>query len=185
MIRATAVFVLAVWVLPAQTAKPVVLSKQVAGPAKTVRIAPQTFRDLERRFDGRLEGLVPDVNEPADLLGETRGIYVDGYGVVFTAVVSLVKTPELSPFLKEIPKDRAEHIRKLRLDRLPILKAAMHEMLNAMAMTFMQIPSDQKMVLVVRLYYPTWESTVGMPAEVRLTATRAGVQTGEIQEDVQ
>jgi hypothetical protein len=165
----------------AQPTRQVALSKGTA----PYKIAPQTFRDLERRFDGRLESLVPDGNEPADLLGETRGVYLEGYGIVFTAVLGLVKTPDLNPFLREMPKERADHIHQLRVARLPLLKTAMQDMLHAMAMTFIQIPSDQKLVLIVRLYYPTWESTVGMPAQVKLTATRAGVQLGEIQEDVQ
>jgi len=149
------------------------------------RIAPQTFRDLERRFDSRLATLSPDPNEPSDLLGTTRGIYVDGCGVVFTAEVSLVRSPELSPFLHEIPKEVAERVHKRRLERMPLLETAMDEMLHAMARTFITIPPDQKLVLAVRLQYATWESTAGMPAQVMLTATRAGVQAGEIVKEVQ
>jgi hypothetical protein len=179
------VALLAVCLASAQTAKPVAMSKGTAA-ARGFKIAPQTFRDLERRFDARLEGLVRDPNEPVDLLGETRGVHVEGYGIVFTAVVSLVKTPELNPFLREIPKERADHIHQLRVDRLPVLKAAMREMMHLMAMTFaIQIPPDQKVLLEVRLKYGTWENTVGMPAHVLMTATRGGIQLDEIQEEVQ
>jgi len=177
---------LAVCLASAQTTKPVVMSKGSTVPQKAFKIAPQTFRDLERRFDGRLESLVPDLNEPVDLLGETRGIYVEGYGIVFTAVVSLVKAPELNPFLREVPKARADHIHQLRIDRLPLLKAAMKEMMHNMAMTFaIQVPPDQKLMLEVRLKYATWENTVGMPAHIVMTATRGGVQLDEIQEEIQ
>jgi hypothetical protein len=165
----------------AQPAKPVVLNKTIAPPTgRTWRIAPQTFRNLEKFFDARLDALVPNANEPADLLVPTIGIHIDGFGVVFTAAVSLVKTPELSPFLKEIPKDLPERVQKLRIERLPLLKAVMSDMLNKMAMSFVQVPSDQQLVLAVRLYYASWESSAGMPAQVMMRATRAGVQTGEI-----
>jgi hypothetical protein len=155
-------------------------SRQVA-----FRIAPQTFRDLERRFDTRLATLSPDPNEPTDLLGTTRGIYVDGCGVFFTAEVSLVRTPELSPFLREIPKEVAERVHQRRVERLPRLEAAMDEMLHAMARTFLTVPPDQKLVLAVRLQYGTWESTAGMPAQIMLSGTRAGVLAGEIVREVQ
>jgi hypothetical protein len=119
------------------------------------------------------------------LLGDTRGVYVDGCGVIFTAEISLVKVPELNPFLKEVPKERVDHVHQLRIERLPILKEAMDEMVHAMAMTFLQIPSDQRVVLVVRLRYKSWEYVAGMPAQVTMSATRAGVQTNDIKWEVQ
>jgi hypothetical protein len=175
----------AIWAQPPQPADQVALSKRSVPPGRQFKIAPQTFRELEKRFDARLDSLSPEPNEPADLLGETRGVYLEGCGVIFTAAVSLVKAPELSPFLKEIPKERADHIHKLRVDRLPLLKKAMDEMLHSMAMTFMQMPSDQQVVLAVRLLYSSWESTAGMPAQVMMRATRAGVQTGEITVEIE
>lgn len=175
----------AAWAQTPQPTRQVALSKPSIQPVRQLKIAPQTFRDLEKRFDARLEALSPDPNEPADLLGETRGIYIEGCGVVFTAAVSLVKAPELSPFLREVPKERAEHIHKLRVERMPLLKKAMDEMLHNMAMTYMTVPPDQQMVLAVRLYYASWESTAGMPAQIMMRATRAGVQTGDITVEIE
>jgi len=181
-----AVLSLAVSAAWAQTAKPVVMSKGSAVNVRQFKIAPQSLRDLEKRFDGRLESLVPDANEPVDVLGPTRGIYVDGCCVVFTVVVNLVRAQELSPFLREIPKEIAERVHKRRVERLPILKKAMDEMLHVMAMTYApQVPPDQEMVLAVRLYYASWESTAGMPAQIMMRATRAGVQTGDIKTEEQ
>jgi hypothetical protein len=172
------------WAQPSQTANKVALNKPAA-PSIQFRIAPQTFRDLEKRFDRQLATLVPDANNPVDVLGTTRGVYVEGCGVVFTAEVSLVTTPELMPFRLEIPKELAERVHKNRVERLPLLRKAMDEMLDAMARTFVTMPGDQKVVLAVRLLYGSWESTVGMPAQVMMSATRAGVQAGEIKWDVQ
>jgi hypothetical protein len=168
-----------------QPAKPVALSNPAVPKFKQYKIAPQTFRDLERRFDIQLEGMVRDPNEPVDVLGPTRGLYIENFGVVFTAEVSLVKTPELTPFLKEIPKAMADRIHQRRIERLPLLETAMQDMLHAIARTFMQVPNDEQVVLAVRLLYGSWENTVGMPAQIMLRATRAGVQTGEIIEEKQ
>jgi hypothetical protein len=165
--------------------KPVAMSNPAVPRIKQYKIAPQSFRDLERRFDMNLEAMVQDPNEPVDVLGPTRGIYIENFGVVFTVEVSLVKTPELSPFLKEIPKSMAERIHQRRVERQPLLEKAMQDMLHAMARTFIQIPNDQQVVLAVRLLYGSWENTVGMPAQIMLRATRAGVQTGDIIEEKQ
>jgi hypothetical protein len=170
----------------AQSTKTVALNKPTVPPAKAYKIAPQTFRELEKRFDARLESLVPDANAPVEVLGFTRGVYVEDCGVVFTAEVSLVKTPGLSPFLREIPKEMAERVHNQRVDRLPLLKAAMREMLDNMSRTFMQIPPGQKVVLAVRLLYGTWESTVGMPSQVMMSAVlTSNAHIGEIKEEVQ
>jgi hypothetical protein len=169
----------------AQPAKQVALTKSSVSVVKDFKIAPQTFRELEQRFDMRLRTLVPDADDPVELLGNTRGVYVPGCGIVFTVEVSLVTTPELNPFRREIPKELADRVHKRRVERFPLLEKAMDEMLHAMAMTFMTVPGDQKVVLAVRLLYGSWESTAGMPAQIMLRSTRAGVQLGEITKEVQ
>ena len=61
----------------------------------------------------------------------------------------------------------------------------MDDMLHSMARTFIQIPNDEQVVLAVRLLYGSWENTVGMPAQIMLRATRAGVQTRDIIKEKQ
>jgi hypothetical protein len=183
-VKAAAILLLALAPAWPQT-KPVAMSNPSVPKVRQYKIAPQSFRDLEKRFDMMLESMVQDSNEPVDVLGPTRGIYIENFGVVFTAEVSLVKTPELSPFLTEIPKTVADRVHRRRVERLPKLQETMQDMLHRMAMTFMLVPPNQQVVLVVRLLYGSWESTTGMPAQIMLRATRAGVQTGEIIEEKQ
>ena len=181
MTRASAFVFLLLTPAWAQVPKQVSFKAAGAPSAKTFRIAPQSFRDLERRFDGMLVGLVADPNDPVDLVGPTRGLHLEGYGVVFTSEVSLVTTPGLSPFQKEIPKEVAERVHNRRVERLPALKNAMKEMLHLMAMTFsVQIPPDQQMVVAIRLWYGPWENSTGMPAQILVHATRADAQTGNV-----
>ena len=49
----------------------------------TPRIPLSSFVTLERTFDSKLAQMGAGA-EPIDLLGATRGIYLEGYGVVFT-----------------------------------------------------------------------------------------------------
>jgi hypothetical protein len=39
-----------------------------------------------------------DINAPLDVLGLPRGIYLPGYGAVFTAEVNIVQVAGISPF---------------------------------------------------------------------------------------
>ena len=122
-----------------------------------------------------------DVNEPLDLLGDTRGVQLEDYGVVFTSEVSLVITPTITPFRQKITPEVAAHVHKLRVERLPLLKAAMLEMMRNTAGALTQLPASQQIVLVVRLYYGPWEDTTGMPSQVMMRADRAAAAAGKVE----
>jgi hypothetical protein len=148
--------------------------------AKAARIPAQTMTGLERTFDNRLLTMA-DINEPMDLLGDTRGVQLDDYGVVFTTEVSLVRTPGLMPGRPVIPPEMAARVRTLKVARLPLLKAAMMGMMANMAAAFTQIPPSQQLVLVVRLWYAPWEDTTGMPAQVVMKASRASAAAAKVE----
>ena len=148
--------------------------------SKAARIPAQNIAALEQAFNSSLLSMA-DVNDPAELMGDTRGIQLDDYGVVFTTEVSLVRTPGITPFSQKIPPERAGRVRKQRVERLPLLKAAMKEMMHGMATALTQLPAGQQIVLVVRLYYGAWEDTAGMPAQVIMRADRASAATGKVE----
>ena len=153
---------------------------------RATRIPPNSIRELERFFNYRLTGLVKDVDNPVELMGDTRGVQVDDFGVVFTAEVSLVVTPNITPFMQKIPAELAARVRQIRVDRLPVLKAAMKEMMRSIATQVSpQVPATQQVVLVVRLYYGVWEDTTGMPTEVMMRATRAAAAAGTVEMEEQ
>ena len=139
---------------------------------------------LEKSFDTKLATLA-GVDEPVDVLGLTRGIYLDGYGVFFSADVSLVVTPERNPFRREISKELAARVRQRRVERLPLLKTAMKEMVRKIATTFVQIPASQQVVIAVRLYYGSWEDSAGMPAQIIAKADRTSALAGDIKMEEQ
>ena len=154
-------------------------SSHVPAP-KPGRIPAQAIGELERAFNYRLSGLA-DVNEPSELMGDTRGVQLDDYGVVFTTEVSLVITPSITPFRQSISPELAARVHKLRVERMPLLKAAMKEMMRNMAAAFTQIPAGQQLVLIVRLYYGSWEDTTGMPAQVIMRGDRATAAAGKAE----
>lgn len=164
--------------LAAQVSK---TSLSTLSPAKPMRIARGTFTDLERRFDGAL-GNLGATNDPIDMLGSTRGVYLDGYGVVFTTELSLVISPTLNPFRQTITKEVAAQVHQRKIDRLPALRKAMREMVRAAATTLIQIPDNQLVVVAVRLAYLNWEDTSGLPGQILMRADRRSALGGDIKD---
>ena len=163
-----------------QVAKPAALASSNLPASRAARIPLDTIRDLERSFNNRLSGLA-SADQPTELMGDTRGIQLDDYGVVFTTELSLVITPGLMPGRPKISPQLAAHVKEQRVARLPLLKAAMMTMMGSMAAAFTQIPPSQQLVLVVRLYYGSWEDTTGMPAQVVMRASREAVAAAKIE----
>lgn len=147
---------------------------------QAVRVPLETIRQVERSFNNEISSLA-GVNEPMELMGDTRGVQLMDYGIVFTSEVSLVVTPGIMPGRPTIPPEMAARVHKLRVERMPLLKEHMMWMMRNMAATFTQIPDSQQLVLVVRLYYGAWEDTTGMPAQVVMRATRASIAAGKIE----
>ena len=154
-------------------------------PARmTDRVAVGTMSSLEKWFNQRLTGLF-EASAPLDLLGNTRGVYLENYGAVFTSEVSLVVTPAPGPFRGKITKEFADTIRQKKIERLPFLQSAMKEMLRNMGATFIQVPEDRQMVLVIRFYYEPWEDMNGMPSQIVMKADRPHAVKGDVQMEVQ
>jgi hypothetical protein len=155
----------------------------VATPTEKSRVPRQALGDLERRLDTKLAGL-GGANDPVDLLGAARGIYLDGYGVVFTTEVSPIITPGLNPFRTAMTDAEKEKIRQRKLDRLPMLKQVMSDIWRDSATALTSIPDNQQVVVAVRLLYLPWEDTHGLPGEIvvkgeRRTALAGAPQTEE------
>jgi hypothetical protein len=148
------------------------------------RIALGTFTDLERRFDSKLASL-GGINDPVDMLGTTRGLYLDNYGAVFTTELSLVLAPAISPFRLTITPELKAQVHQKKIARLPQLKQAMREFLRSAAMTLAQIPADQQIVVAVRLDYMKWEDTLGLPGLVVMKADRQAAANDEIKVEEQ
>ena len=149
-------------------------------PTEKPRVPRQALSDLERRLDTKLTNL-GDANDPVDLLGAARGIYLDGYGVVFTVEVSPIITPGINPFHSAMTEPEKAKVHQRKLDRLPILKQAMRDAWRDSATSLTSIPDNQQVVIAVRLLYLPWEDTRGLPGEIVMKGDRRGAVTGAVQ----
>jgi len=144
------------------------------------KIPLSSFVQLERAFDAKLATMGAG-SEPIDLLGATRGIYLDGYGVVFTTEMGLMVTPTINPFNPTITDATKARVHSAKVSRLAALKKAITEMATNVATNMGQVPENQQVVVAVRLAYASWETTSGLPGLIVAKADRRSAMAGQIR----
>jgi hypothetical protein len=137
---------------------------QVAGPSRA------DLQTMEKSLDGRLARFAMD--NPFNVIGPTRGTYIDGTGVLFSAEVSLVPVSGLSPFRPPYTQEEKEKLHKAKMDKVPSLKQVMREFLLASASSLDRLPPEEQVVVAVTLFYHNWEIQTGLPQQLVMSAKK-------------
>jgi hypothetical protein len=136
------------------------------------RVPRNTLAATERRLDNSFTKLWSD--NPFVVLGPTRGVYLEGYGAVFTAEVNLVAGPTLGIMTPPMTKqDIAQHKQK-KIARIPELKKALAKALadTASSAEMAAVPADEQIVLVAFLSHFPWEDLDGLPAQIAMQGSK-------------
>jgi hypothetical protein len=155
-------------------------SPVVANRGPYAKIPLKSIIGMEREFDSRLSLLGAD-REPIEALGLTRGLYLDGYGIVFTTELGLVALPTIGSFRTSISDAMKSKIHSTKVTRLPALRETIRKMMGSIATDLGQIPENQQVVIAVRLAYAPWENTAGLPVQIIGKADRRAAMTGNFQ----
>lgn len=139
-------------------------------PAQRTLPSRAELAAVEQIMTMRLRRSNPD--RPMDLLGLPRGVYLEGYGAVFSAELSLILTPGISPFRPEYTKAEIEKIRAAKQQQLPLLKKTMQELLVDSAATLDRVPASEQVVFGVVFFYHNWEDRTGLPQMITMQARR-------------
>jgi len=134
------------------------------------RVTRETLAAMEDSLDARLENI--SLEPPFDLLGTARGVYLQGFGAVFTSELSLVVTPALTPFRRSVSKADVAKIRQRKLTQLPKLRQVMRDFLVASAGSLDTVPATEQIVVAISIFHYRWEDTEGMPEQVVMQAER-------------
>ena len=145
-----------------------------------LRPARQNIGTVEKLFDTRLYAL-GSANQPVEIGGLTRGLYLANYGAVFSSELSLAPLVTTSPFRLTITKKLHDDVHQLKLSRLPALRNTMIEMMKEAAKDLPQVPESQQIVVAVRLDYMSWEDRAGLPGQIVMSATRKDALAGVVQ----
>lgn len=138
-----------------------------------VPAAMQSINTLEKEMDTRLA--TTGGNDPCLVLGNTRGLAIPGFGVVFTAELDLVNTPTTGIFATRIPEAQKASVRKRKLDHVPLVQQTMRDIaLNISASPVLRLAETDQVVVSVRLMYRTWEDTKDLPGQIVVRIDRRG-----------
>ena len=140
-------------------------------------VSREVMATVENSFDQRIIRFSAD--EPFDLLGTTRGIYLEGYGVVLTMEVNLLISPGITPFHPAYTAEEKAKVRQKKLLRLPALKQMMMDQLFSAASMLDMVPANEQIVLGVQLLYRSWEDSSGLPRQILMQAPRSALKTNQ------
>jgi hypothetical protein len=155
----------------------VVAASAIASDAP--RVPRTTLAAAEKSLDNRFMALWSD--NPFILLGPTRGVYLEGYGAVFTAEVNMVAGPMVGIFTPTVTNESKAAHRQKKLDRIPELKKAMAKALADTAASHEMAagPPDEQIVVVVFLSHFPWEDLSGVPSQIMMQSSRKKLMEGQ------
>lgn len=150
----------------------------VARPAEAPRVPLAKVVNTEKLISTQFAAMYPD--EPWFLIGMTRGVYLTGVGVVFSAEINLATGPSLSPFKQNITKEEISRHRDKKETRLPLLRKRMYSIVESMANYLETIPDNEEFVLTVTLLRYPWEEATG-PSQIVMRVPRGKLMDAQRQ----
>ena len=140
-------------------------------PATAASGSPrQAIADAEKRLDSKLDQV--GGKDRVYMLGLTRGLYLQGYGAVFTAELDLIESPRPNPFRQQIGPQEAAGVRQRKLQNLAALRKSLRDLWADATSLLGSIPDTEQVVLAVRLLYQPWEDTSGFPSQIVVRGPR-------------
>lgn len=133
------------------------------------RVSRASLVAMEKSLDDRVTRFWGE--NPFALLGPTRGIYLEGYGAVFTAEVNLANSPITLMHLSLTKQELEEHHQK-KLERVPKLKGILRQALADSAASLDGVSPEEQIVIAVFLARYPWEDTAGIPGQITMQAQK-------------
>jgi hypothetical protein len=135
------------------------------------RVTRPTMIEVENSMDTTVS--LSRTENPFLLSGITRGVYLEGYGAVFTAEVNLVAISAAQMMFKPaLGKAEVAQHRQKKLARLPELKKAIQTAMVDAAVGLKTLPDDERIVFVALLAKYPWEDLTGVPLQIMMQSTR-------------
>jgi hypothetical protein len=143
------------------------------GASVSPRVSRNNLAAMELMSDNKLKAL--EVSEPGSLLGATRGVYLEGYGAVFTTELDLLAFAAPNPFRPAYNAAQLNQLKIRKKGRINIMKQRMQESLVIMAQQLEGVPASEQIALAVTVPYWPWEEASGMPKQILMQATKSAL----------
>jgi hypothetical protein len=147
------------------------LAVAIFGASIPPRVSWASIRHMEQSVDAKVTNI--DKTEPGFLLGPTRGVYLDGYGAVFTAEVDLLPSAAPNPFRPEYSKQDILRLKAKKQMRISLLKQKMRDTIIAASVPLDSVPKEERIALAVTIPYFPWEDGAGLPRQIVMHAPRS------------
>lgn len=136
------------------------------------RVSRNELRGSEVMSDTQLIALD---NEPGQILGATRGVYLDGYGAVFTTEIDVLAFAAPNPFRPAYTKTDLPKLKSRKQARINMLKQRMQSSLVQMAQQLEGVPKNEQIAIAVTIPYFPWEDSAGMPRQILMQAPKSAL----------
>lgn len=145
------------------------LAVAICAAATTPRVSRNALKAVETNLTERVKSLWED--NPFSVIGNTRGLYLEDYGAVFTMDVSpvLSTTSMMHP---TVTKEEVIKARKVRMERIAQLKQVMRMAVADAAASLDSVPGSDRVTVVVYLAHHEWEDISGMPGQLTFRGTK-------------
>jgi hypothetical protein len=154
-----------------------VLSSLLFASGADTKVSRAKVANVEKLINTQLAAMYPE--EPYFLIGLTRGVYLEGFGVIFTADINLATGPSLSPFKQTISQEEITRHRDKKEVRLPLLRSQMVSIVTTMSSYLETLPPNEEFVMIVTLLKYPWEAPTGQPVQIIMRAQKAKLQQAE------
>ncbi len=107
--------------------------------------------------------------------GATRGIYLPGYGAVFSVEVNLAPTASLSPFRRSYAAEEILALNRRKRRGLEPLRGKMRQILIEHGTGLTGLGPDLQVALAVTLFHFPWEDRTELPRQIVIAAKRGAL----------
>jgi hypothetical protein len=149
--------------------------------AAAPRIPRPAMQAVERSFDQRFQQF--NVDDPIEVLGPARGVYVEKFGVILSAEVNLV-VMAITPFRPQITAEQLEKLRQKKLARLAEVRKMMRDSMVSTATSLKALGADEQVVVGLTFFHRPFELVQDLPGQIVMQAPKrvlADYEAGRIK----
>ena len=112
---------------------------------------------------------------PMAVVGNSRGAYIEGYGVVFNVQVNIAPVGNISPFRRSYSDEEIRQINIRKRQRIETLEQRTRELLLELSGLIPGLPADEKLAIAVSLFHFAWEDLTELPKQMVMAAAKSAL----------
>jgi hypothetical protein len=125
----------------------------------------------EQIVDQRFQGVGSET--VMTVIGNSRGAYIEGYGVVFNVQVNIAPVGNINPFRRSYSNEEIRQINIRKRQRLETLEQRTRELLVELSDSIAGLPANEKIAIAVSLFHFAWEDLTALPKQMVMAAAKS------------